>query len=180
MTELHPSPAFPGLQPPHSRFFIAFSFSTGRNVQADFNKTDELVTQLSSEPNSSARESCTALIESGIYTCDGGILIRNEARTNPANLTIKLGFEFQKMKIWDDCKSLPIAVLRPHDGLPVNSVTFLTDPQRPYHIILIIGVYCVQTQFIQQYALDMSQCVPPPNDNVPYERSDSIVIPPSI
>ncbi|KAL7584603.1 enhancer of mRNA-decapping protein 4 [Lactuca sativa] len=43
------------------------------------------------------------------------------------------------IKIWDDRKSSPIAVLRPHDGLPVNSVTFLTAPQRPDHIILITG-----------------------------------------
>ncbi|KAL8239152.1 hypothetical protein R6Q59_015719 [Mikania micrantha] len=43
------------------------------------------------------------------------------------------------IKIWDDRKSTPIAVLRPHDGLPVNSVTFLTAPHRPDHSILITG-----------------------------------------
>lgn len=43
------------------------------------------------------------------------------------------------IKIWEDRKLPPIAVLRPHDGLPVNSVTFLTAPQRPDHIILITG-----------------------------------------
>ncbi|KAI3675738.1 hypothetical protein L1987_85330 [Smallanthus sonchifolius] len=43
------------------------------------------------------------------------------------------------IKIWDDRKSSPIAVLRPHDGLPVMSVTFLTAPHRPDHIILITG-----------------------------------------
>ncbi|KAI3673907.1 hypothetical protein L6452_40038 [Arctium lappa] len=43
------------------------------------------------------------------------------------------------IKIWEDRKPLPIAVLRPHDGLPVNSVTFLTAPHRPDHIILITG-----------------------------------------
>lgn len=195
------------------------------------------------------------------------------------------------IKIWDDRKSTPIAVLRPHDGLPVNSVTFLTAPQRPDHIILITGgplnreikiwasdseegwllpsdadswhcsqtlelksssepriedaffnqvvalsqtgllllanakknaiyvvhleygpnpeathmdyiaeftvtmpilsftgtsdllphgeqivqVYCVQTQAIQQYALDMSQCLPPPIESIPYEKQDSSV-----
>ncbi|KAK1417977.1 hypothetical protein QVD17_27113 [Tagetes erecta] len=195
------------------------------------------------------------------------------------------------IKIWEDRKSTPIAVLRPHDGLPVNSVTFLTAPHRPDHIILITGgllnrevkiwasdseegwllpsdadswnclqtlelksssesrhedaffnqvvalpqagllllanakknaiyvvhleygpnpestrmdyiaeftvtmpilsftgtsdilphgeqivqVYCVQTQAIQQYALDMSQCLPPPIDNISYEKQDSIV-----
>ncbi|XP_019704020.2 enhancer of mRNA-decapping protein 4 isoform X1 [Elaeis guineensis] len=30
----------------------------------------------------------------------------------------------------------------------------------------VVQVYCVQTQAIQQYALDLSQCLPPPNDNV--------------
>ncbi|KVI10269.1 WD40 repeat-containing protein [Cynara cardunculus var. scolymus] len=43
------------------------------------------------------------------------------------------------IKIWEDHKSSPIAVLRPYDGLPVNSVTFLTAPHRPDHIILITG-----------------------------------------
>ncbi|KAI3510177.1 hypothetical protein L1887_25708 [Cichorium endivia] len=43
------------------------------------------------------------------------------------------------IKIWEDRKSSPIAILRPHDGLPVNSVTFLTAPHRPDHIILITG-----------------------------------------
>ncbi|KAK6124039.1 hypothetical protein DH2020_042219 [Rehmannia glutinosa] len=194
------------------------------------------------------------------------------------------------IKIWEDRNSLPIAVLRPHDGQPVNSVTFLAAPDRPDHIILITGgplnremriwisasdegwllpsdaeswhctqtlelkssearleeaffnqvvalsqagllllanakrnaiyavhleygpnpaatrldyiaeftvtmpilsftgtsellpqgeqivqVYCVQTQAIQQYALDLSQCLPPPMENVAYEKSDSSV-----
>ncbi|GJR69784.1 hypothetical protein Tco_0015849, partial [Tanacetum coccineum] len=43
------------------------------------------------------------------------------------------------IKIWEDRRQSPIAVLRPHDGLPVNSVTFLTAPHRPDHIILITG-----------------------------------------
>ncbi|KAJ9568052.1 hypothetical protein OSB04_004018 [Centaurea solstitialis] len=193
------------------------------------------------------------------------------------------------IKIWEDRKPLPIAVLRPHDGLPVNSVTFLTAPHRPDHIILITGgpfnrevkiwaseseegwllpsdadswhctqtlelkssgeprvedsffnqvvalsqagllllanakknaiyavhleygpnpemtrmdyiseftvtmpilsltgtsdllphgeqiiqVYCVQTQAIQQYALDLSRCLPPPIDNIMYEKPES-------
>ncbi|GJS05929.1 hypothetical protein Tco_0362725 [Tanacetum coccineum] len=37
----------------------------------------------------------------------------------------------------------------------------------------IVQVYCVQTQAIQQYALDVSQCLPPPFDNAAYERQDS-------
>ncbi|KAK4420673.1 Enhancer of decapping protein 4 [Sesamum alatum] len=194
------------------------------------------------------------------------------------------------IKIWEDRKSQPIAVLRPHDGQPVNSVTFLAAPHRPDHIILITGgplnrevkiwvsaseegwllpsdaeswhctqtlelkssearweeaffnqvialsqagllllanakrnaiyavhleygpnpeatrmdyiaeftvtmpilsftgtsellphgeqivqVYCVQTQAIQQYALDLSQCLPPPMENAMYEKQDSSV-----
>ncbi|KAL0306201.1 UNVERIFIED_CONTAM: Enhancer of decapping protein 4 [Sesamum radiatum] len=43
------------------------------------------------------------------------------------------------IKIWEDRKALPIAVLRPHDSQPVNSVTFLAAPHRPDHIILITG-----------------------------------------
>lgn len=41
------------------------------------------------------------------------------------------------IKIWEDRKTLPLLVLRPHDGHPVNSATFLTAPHRPDHIILI-------------------------------------------
>lgn len=44
------------------------------------------------------------------------------------------------MKIWEDRKALPLAVLRPHDGQPVNSVTFLTAPHRPDHIVLVTAV----------------------------------------
>ncbi|KAL6562477.1 hypothetical protein OROGR_003484 [Orobanche gracilis] len=194
------------------------------------------------------------------------------------------------IKIWEDQKSQPPTVLRPHDGQPVNSVTFFTAPHQPNHIVLITGgslnremkiwisaneegwllpsdaelwrctqtlvlkssevrpeeaffnqvvalsqagllllanakrnaiyavhleyghnpaatsldyiaeftvtmpilsftgtsellphgeqivqVYCVQTQAIQQYALELSQCLPPPIGNVPYEKTDSSV-----
>ncbi|XVF28094.1 hypothetical protein REPUB_Repub14bG0165100 [Reevesia pubescens] len=195
------------------------------------------------------------------------------------------------VKIWEDRKALPVAVLRPHDGRPVNSATFLTAPHRPDHIVLITGgplnrevkiwasaseegwllpsdgeswqctqtlelrssaeskvedaffnqavalpraglfllanakknaiyaihvdygpnpaatrmdyiaeftvtmpilsltgtsdslpggehtvqVYCVQTQAIQQYALDLSQCLPPPLENTDLEKTDSNV-----
>ncbi|XP_052207019.1 enhancer of mRNA-decapping protein 4 [Diospyros lotus] len=196
------------------------------------------------------------------------------------------------IKIWQDRKPEPLLILRPHDGQPVNSVTFLTAPHRPDHVILITGgplnrevkiwasgseegwllpsdselwhciqtldlkssaesrvaeaffnqvvalsqagllllanakknaiyavhleygpnpaatrmdyiaeftvtmpilsftgtsdllphgehvvqVYCVQTQAIQQYALDLSQCLPPPLENVVLERLDSGVL----
>ncbi|KAL6975136.1 hypothetical protein U1Q18_023931 [Sarracenia purpurea var. burkii] len=197
-----------------------------------------------------------------------------------------------KIKIWEDRKEQPLVVLRPHDGQPVNSVTFLTAPHRPDHIVLITGgpmnrvvkiwasesdegwllpsdaeswhcsqtldlkssaefrveevffnqvatlsqsgllllanakknaiyavhldygpnpaatrmdyiaeftvtmpilsftgtsdlsprgehivqVYCVQTQAIQQYALDLSQCLPPPLENMGLEKSDSVIM----
>ncbi|KAG5550933.1 hypothetical protein RHGRI_009378 [Rhododendron griersonianum] len=196
------------------------------------------------------------------------------------------------IKIWEDRRQQPLVVLRPHDGQPVNSVTFLTAPHRPDHIVLITGgpmnrevkiwtlaseegwllpsdaeawhctqtldlkssaesrieesffnqvvalsqagllllanakknaiyavhleygpnpaatrmdyiaeftvtmpilsftgtsdllpqgeqnvqVYCVQTQAIQQYALDLSQCLPPPLENMVLEKSDAIVL----
>ncbi|XAR53895.1 hypothetical protein NMG60_11022618 [Bertholletia excelsa] len=41
------------------------------------------------------------------------------------------------VKIWTDHTAMPLAVLRPHDGHPVNSVILLTSPHRPDHIILI-------------------------------------------
>ncbi|XP_062079062.1 enhancer of mRNA-decapping protein 4 isoform X2 [Humulus lupulus] len=194
------------------------------------------------------------------------------------------------IKIWEDRKAQPLAVLRPHDGYPVNAATFLAAPHRPEHIILItagplnrevkiwasaseegwllpsdaeswkctqtlelkssteprideaffnqvvalpqagllllanakknaiyavhleyglnpvatrmdyiaeftvtmpilsftgtsisphgehiLQVYCVQTQAIQQYALDLSQCLPPPMENSALDRSESNV-----
>lgn len=39
----------------------------------------------------------------------------------------------------------------------------------------IVQVYCVQTLAIQQYALDLAQCLPPPLENIGLERSDSYV-----
>nr|AAM91544.1 unknown protein [Arabidopsis thaliana] len=43
------------------------------------------------------------------------------------------------IKIWQDRKAQPLVVLRPHDGHPVSSATFVTSPERPDHIILITG-----------------------------------------
>ncbi|KAE8098914.1 hypothetical protein FH972_016942 [Carpinus fangiana] len=40
----------------------------------------------------------------------------------------------------------------------------------------IIQVYCVQTQAIQQYALDLAQCLPPPLEYMGLEKSDSNVL----
>ncbi|XP_019425677.1 PREDICTED: enhancer of mRNA-decapping protein 4-like isoform X1 [Lupinus angustifolius] len=195
------------------------------------------------------------------------------------------------IKIWEDRKTQPLAVLRPHDGNPVFSATFLLAPHRPDHIVLItagpqnrvvklwvsaseegwllpsddeswkctqtlelmssaqpclrdaffnqvaalphagllllanaqrnaiyamhleygsypestrmdyiaeftvtmpilsftgthdispqgehiVQVYCVQTQAIQQYALDLALCLPPSLDNMGLEKSDSVV-----
>ncbi|XP_042419624.1 enhancer of mRNA-decapping protein 4-like [Zingiber officinale] len=41
------------------------------------------------------------------------------------------------VKIWADRKAVPLATLRPHDGQPVNTVAFITSPNRPEHINLI-------------------------------------------
>lgn len=38
-----------------------------------------------------------------------------------------------------------------------------------------VQVYCVQTQAIQQYALDLSQCLPPALENTDLEKTDSNV-----
>lgn len=56
--------------------------------------------------------------------------------------------------------------------MPILSFTGTSDLLP--HGDQIVQVYCVQTQAIQQYALDLSQCLPPPLDNV-LERSDSSV-----
>ncbi|RWW65349.1 hypothetical protein BHE74_00027345 [Ensete ventricosum] len=42
-----------------------------------------------------------------------------------------------QVKIWDDRKVAPLAVFKPHDGHPVNSVAFMTSPHCPDHINLI-------------------------------------------
>ncbi|KAI3876354.1 hypothetical protein MKW92_004441, partial [Papaver armeniacum] len=41
------------------------------------------------------------------------------------------------VRIWENGKPSPLAVFRPHDGQPVNSVTFLISPRRPDHVVLI-------------------------------------------
>ncbi|WJX31763.1 hypothetical protein P8452_20159 [Trifolium repens] len=195
------------------------------------------------------------------------------------------------IKIWEDRKTKPLAIFRPHDGHPVFSATFFTAPHQPGHIVLItagpqnwevkvwvstseegwllpsdteswkciqtlelnssakptlkdaffnqvtalphagllllanaqrnaiyavhleygpnpestrmdylaeftvtmpilsftgtsdilphgkhiVQVYCVQTQAIQQYALDLAQCLPPSSENVGLDKSDSSV-----
>ncbi|XP_065857244.1 enhancer of mRNA-decapping protein 4-like isoform X2 [Euphorbia lathyris] len=43
------------------------------------------------------------------------------------------------VKIWEDRKAVPLAILKPHDGNPVNSVAFLTASDRPDHIVLLTG-----------------------------------------
>jgi hypothetical protein len=55
-------------------------------------------------------------------------------------LLTKHSLSAPQVKIWEDRKAVPLAVFRPHDGNPVNSVAFLTAPDRPDHIVLITGV----------------------------------------
>nr|GEV65019.1 UTP--glucose-1-phosphate uridylyltransferase-like [Tanacetum cinerariifolium] len=48
------------------------------------------------------------ILKSDLYTCNQGILVRNEARINPANPTIKLGPEFEKITDFESrFKSIP-------------------------------------------------------------------------
>ncbi|KAM0072062.1 putative UTP--glucose-1-phosphate uridylyltransferase [Helianthus debilis subsp. tardiflorus] len=48
------------------------------------------------------------IFKSDLYTCDKGILIRNEARINPANPIIELGPEFEKVADFESrFKSIP-------------------------------------------------------------------------
>ncbi|KAI4306266.1 hypothetical protein L6164_029559 [Bauhinia variegata] len=57
--------------------------------------------------------------------------------------------------------------------MPILSFTGTSDILP--HAEHIVQVYCVQTQAIQQYALDLAQCLPPPMENVGLEKSDSSV-----
>ncbi|CAA7016336.1 unnamed protein product [Microthlaspi erraticum] len=55
--------------------------------------------------------------------------------------------------------------------MPILSFIGTNDPpEEP-----IVKVYCVQTQAIQQYTLDLCLCLPPPIENVSLEKSDSSV-----
>lgn len=53
--------------------------------------------------------------------------------------------------------------------MPILSLTGTSDPPEEN----IVKVYCVQTQAIQQYALDLCLCIPPPLENVGLETSNS-------
>ncbi|XP_057545381.1 enhancer of mRNA-decapping protein 4-like [Amaranthus tricolor] len=55
--------------------------------------------------------------------------------------------------------------------MPILSFTGTSDVLP--HGEHLVQVYCVQTQAIQQYALDLSQCLPPPLDNLRLETSES-------
>ncbi|GAB2284815.1 hypothetical protein Dimus_019268 [Dionaea muscipula] len=57
--------------------------------------------------------------------------------------------------------------------MPILSCTGTSDVLP--HGEHIVQVYCVQTQAIQQYALDLSQCLPPPIGNLGLEKSNSSV-----
>ncbi|KAK7246047.1 hypothetical protein RIF29_40904 [Crotalaria pallida] len=54
--------------------------------------------------------------------------------------------------------------------MPILSLTGTSDslPDGEH----IVQIYCVQTQAIQQYALNLSQCLPPPLDNVELEKPE--------
>lgn len=56
--------------------------------------------------------------------------------------------------------------------MPILSFTGTSISPHGEHIV---QVYCVQTQAIQQYALDLSKCLPPPLENSGLEKSDSNV-----
>ena len=53
---------------------------------------------------------------------------------------ICLWSQMWQIKIWEDRKTQPLAILRPHDGNPVFSATFFTAPHQPDHIVLITAV----------------------------------------
>lgn len=55
--------------------------------------------------------------------------------------------------------------------MPVLSFTGTIDPPSEH----IIKLYCVQTQAIQQYSLNLFQCLPPPAESGGLERPDSSV-----
>lgn len=50
------------------------------------------------------------LLQSDLYTCDEGVLVRNIARTNPENPVIELGPEFEKVKICLVAIALPLSI----------------------------------------------------------------------
>lgn len=56
--------------------------------------------------------------------------------------------------------------------MPILSFTGTSISPQGEHIL---QVYCVQTLAIQQYALDLSQCLPPPSDYSGLDRSESNV-----
>ncbi|KAF9608068.1 hypothetical protein IFM89_005983 [Coptis chinensis] len=56
-------------------------------------------------------------------------------------------------------------------AMPILSLTGTSDclPEGEH----VVQVYCVQTQAIQQYALELSQCLPPTPENTGLEKTDS-------
>lgn len=102
------------------------------NIEA-INKDIHLKTKLfgvtvPASRNLSLEETSDLLIfKSDLYTCDNGILTRNEARTNPANPAIKLGPEFQMVSDFESrFKSIPSIIEL--DDLKVNGdVLFGSD-----------------------------------------------------
>ncbi|CAJ1962778.1 unnamed protein product [Sphenostylis stenocarpa] len=99
-------------------------------------KHDGNVTELSmcqwmkSRLASASADGTTCLISEKVGVSNS--LALNKTREEMLN-----GYILKLVKIWEERKATPLAVLRPHDGKPVNSVTFLTAPHRPEHIVLI-------------------------------------------
>ncbi|CAH1448794.1 unnamed protein product [Lactuca virosa] len=102
------------------------------NIEA-INKDIHLKTKLfcvtvPASRNLSLEETSDLLIfKSDLYTCENGILTRNEARTNPANPTIKLGPEFQMVSDFENrFKSIP-SIIELDDLKVTGDVLFGND-----------------------------------------------------
>ena len=61
--------------------------------------------------------------------------------------------------------------------MPILSLTGTSDslPDGNH----VVQIYCIQTQAIQQYALDLSQCLPPPLENAELEKTKASASQPS-
>ncbi|KAL5972346.1 hypothetical protein ACLOJK_041599 [Asimina triloba] len=57
--------------------------------------------------------------------------------------------------------------------MPILSLTGTSD-SLPDGVEHVVQIYCVQTQAIQQYALDLVQCLPPPMEHLGSEKDSSI------
>ncbi|XP_058076857.1 uncharacterized protein LOC131225345 [Magnolia sinica] len=82
-----------------------------------------------------------------------------------------------QVKIWEDRKALPLLTLRPHDDEPINSVTFLTVPHHPDHIVLItMGYYSMAKQPSDFEVLNQGICILFLRDAETNENSDCCIV----